>query len=173
MIHATRGYGIDIVGNEGCTVAVEGGEIYSDGDFAIRSTTAEQSQYVSYSPSTVSITGGSIHGATAVYVADGNVSISGENTVIEGTGESLAYPTMHYSSQILRATGDAIMIESKASPFTVLSDSKLTIYDDPTIRSTYGRAIGYYKENGATTLIPVTVSSNGYTLSQGYKWQIK
>lgn len=53
---------------------MEGGEIYSDGDFAIRSTTAEQSQYVSYSPSTVSITGGSIHGATAVYVADGNAT---------------------------------------------------------------------------------------------------
>lgn len=65
------------------------------------------------------------------------------------------------------------MIESKASPFTVLSDSKLTIYDNPTITSANGRAIGYYKEDGATTLIPVTVSSNGYTLSQGYKWQIK
>jgi hypothetical protein len=47
-----------------------------------------------------------------------------------------------YSSQILRATGDAIMIESKASPFTVLSDSKLTIYDNPTITSANQKSAG-------------------------------
>ena len=95
-------------GNEGYTFNVYGGNLTSTNDVAI------------YHPNqgTLNITGGTITGATAIYVKSGPTSIAGSETNISGAtivGNGAAAAFTHSNNGCV-PTGDAIVIENCGYP---------------------------------------------------------
>lgn len=128
----------------GTVITINGGSISVADDVAI------------YQPQsgTLTVTGGTITGATAIYQKCGTLDITGGT--ITGTGVAAEYV---YNGSGANATGDAIVIDNCAFPGGAPSAQ----IKDATIASDNGRQIGYfvYEDSAEGTVL----AGSRYTLN--------
>ena len=154
-VHSEDGTAISGIGNSsdsGYSINITGGEIVSDNDIAI------------YHPNgtTLSISGGTIQGATAIYQKAGTLEISG-NPVIKATGAKADYV---FNGNGANATGDAIVVESCNYP----SGEPKTTISGGTFISANGSQVGAYAGNGVTKIPAVLSTHNELTVPFGELW---
>ena len=138
-------------GNKGAVTINEGAVV-----------TAENAEAI-YHPQgdALTINGGTITGATAVYVKSGTVAISGG--ALTGNGAAAAYsPT----GDDCNPTGDALVVDNCAYPGNAPSVS----ISGGTFASTNGKGIGSYYSGSATGLAVVTANSNLITIPDDETW---
>lgn len=113
------------------SVTINGGLIEHASDVAI------------YLPNTVTIniTGGTIKGATALYVKAGSLTITGGTFV--GTGDTVAYA---YWGNGCHATGDAVVIDACGYPGDAINVN--ITGGNYTVTDSNAHKIAYYKYNG-------------------------
>lgn len=114
------------------TLNVNGGRIISNHTTGI------------YFPCTtnLNITNGRIHGYTAVYQKSGNLTISGDQTELVGTG---TYKPYSFNPNGCNDTGDALIVETCNYP----GGAPTISITGGNFISNYGKAIGSYAGNGA------------------------
>ena len=134
------GYYYGITGNgmkDGSTVTINGGEIAS----------IEGTGSGIYNPQngTLTVTGGTISGATGIYFKSGKLNITGGT--INGTGAKTDY---NHSGNGSDATGDALVIENVAAGnYQAIESVSIT---GGTFNSTSAAPIASYAADGATAL---------------------
>ncbi len=142
-------------GSGGYTVNVTGGTVTATNAPAI------------YHPNegTLTISGGTITGATAVYVKSGELSITGGT--LKGTGASAGYT---YNGSGANATGDALVIDSCGYP----GGAPVVTISGGSFESDNAAGIGSYAGNEVTELAPVSVTDPGnITLPADERWSQK
>ncbi len=112
---------------------------------------------------TLTVSDGTITGATAVYVKSGDVTIAGGT--IEATGAVAAYNPVGNGAY---ATGDAIVVENCAYPFGAPT-VKIT---GGTITTAGGKQLGAYynEEEGVTEIADITNTNTTLAAPEGYEW---
>ena len=108
----------------------------------------------------LTINGGEITGPTAVYVKSGTVVITGGE--LKGTGAA-AY---HYQGDDCTPTGDALVVDNCNYP----GGAPTVEISGGAFESSNAKGIGSYYGNTATTLAPVTATTNDITIPENESW---
>lgn len=147
-VYSKDGTAISGIGNSsdsGYTIEVAGGEVVSDTDIAI------------YHPNGTKLTvsGGKVSGATAIYQKAGTLEIIGGT--ITGTGAATGYV---FNDNGANATGDALVVENCGYP----NGEPTVEITGGTFRSTNAKAVGSYAKDSTFPVLTSFISPTGTAL---------
>ncbi len=110
----------------------------------------------------LTVSGGEISGASAIYIKSGTVTISGGT--LKAKGEKVAY---NYDDNGANATGDTIVVDNCNYP----GKAPTVSITGGTFESTNGKQVGSYTGNDADQLAEVTKGEGvNLTAPEGTKW---